>query len=75
MVSMTKQSIAAAREAKSAALVAFQKAAPRTRKAAREALEMADIDLDIAIRNYEQTVRAANPTMSQAEVMQIVRAA
>jgi hypothetical protein len=71
----TTQSIETARTAKAAAVAALAKAAPRTRKAALEALEMAEIDLTIAIRNHEQAVRDANPTMTQAEVMQTVRAA
>ena len=71
----TTQSIEIARTAKAAAVAAFAKAAPRTRKAALAALELADMDLDIAIRNHEQAVRAANPTATEAEIQQIVRAA
>lgn len=71
----TTQSIETARTAKAAAVAALAKAAPRALKAALATLEMAEIDLTIAIRNHEQSVRDANPTMTQAEVMQIVRAA
>lgn len=71
----TTHSIETARTAKAAAVAALAKAAPRTRKAVLAALEMAEIDLTIAIRNHEQAVRDANPNMTQAEVMQAVQAA
>jgi hypothetical protein len=67
--------ITAARTAKAAAVAAFQNASSRTRKAALESLEDAEFALSVAIREYEQSVRAANPTVTQAEVMRVVSAA
>ena len=60
----TTQSIETARQAKAAAVAALAKATPRTKKAALLAVEAAEIDLTIAIRNHEQAVRDANPTAS-----------
>jgi hypothetical protein len=71
----TTQSIETARTAKAAAVAALAKAAPRTKRAALAAVEAADIDLTIAIRQHEQATRDANPTMTQAEVMQTARTA
>jgi len=71
----TTQSIETARTAKAAAVAALAKAAPRTKKAALLAVEDADMNLNIAIRQHEQAVRAANPTATEAEIQQIVRAA
>lgn len=69
------QNIETARTAKAAAVAALAKAAPRTKKAALLALENAETDLAIAIRGYEQAVRAANPSATEAQIQRLVRAA
>ena len=71
----TTQSIKTARTAKAAAVAALAKAAPRTKKAALAAVEAAEIDLDIAIRQHEQSIRASFAGITEAEIQQLVRAA